>query len=58
MTIPYHDESLVWTERHRQAALDRKPCPRCGGDRLRTDFTGSGECHAPQNPTADREGDR
>ena len=27
---------------------DDMPCPRCGGDRLRPDFTGSGRCHAPR----------
>ena len=34
---------------HRAAvrARDNAPCPNCGGDRLRTDFTGSGKCHAP-----------
>ena len=33
--------------------LDRRdslPCPSCGGDRLRPDFTGSGACHVP-HPT-------
>lgn len=29
------------------AREDSKPCPRCGGDKLRPDFTGSGYCHAP-----------
>jgi len=28
---------------------DDEPCPKCGGDRLRTDFTGSGRCHAPRS---------
>lgn len=32
----------------RQRTRDNKPCPTCGGDRLRTDFTGSGQCHAPR----------
>lgn len=26
--------------------IDDQPCPKCGGDRLRADFTGSGSCHA------------
>ena len=30
----------------RQRRLDDEPCPRCGGDRLRNDFTDSGRCHA------------
>lgn len=34
-------------QRARQRARDNEPCPKCGGDRLRTDFTGSGRCHAP-----------
>lgn len=29
-----------------QRELDAQPCPTCGGDRLRPDFTGSGRCHA------------
>lgn len=32
--------------RRQQRELDNKPCPDCGGDRLRPDFTGSGRCHA------------
>lgn len=32
--------------RQEQRRLDNTPCPDCGGDRLRTDFTGSGRCHA------------
>jgi hypothetical protein len=28
-----------------QRAQDNEPCPVCGGDRLRTDFTASGRCH-------------
>lgn len=31
-----------------QQRIDNTPCPECGGDRLRTDFTGSGRCHAPR----------
>ena len=27
---------------------DDLPCPKCGGDRLRPDLTGSGRCHAPR----------
>lgn len=34
--------------RAEQRARDNEPCPRCGGDRLRTDFTDSGRCHAPR----------
>ena len=30
-----------------QARRDKLPCPSCGGDRLRPDFTGSGACHVP-----------
>ena len=30
----------------RSRRIDNTPCPICGGDRLRTDFTGSGRCHA------------
>lgn len=33
--------------RAEQRDRDNEPCPTCGGDRLRTDFTGSGRCHAP-----------
>ena len=36
----------VEAARARQLELDNEPCPKCGGDRLRTDFTGSGRCHA------------
>lgn len=32
-----------------QRAQDNEPCPTCGGDRLRTDFTDSGRCHAPRS---------
>ena len=31
-----------------QREADNQPCPTCGGDRLRTDFTGSGRCHVPR----------
>lgn len=37
---------------------DSEPCPRCGGDKLRPDFTGSGYCHAPMaafNPPQERQ---
>lgn len=34
--------------RAEQRDLDNLPCSKCGGDRLRTDFTGSGRCHAPR----------
>ena len=33
-----------------QARRDKLPCPSCGGDRLRPDFTDSGACHVP-HPT-------
>lgn len=42
--------SLV-THRAEQSARDNEPCPKCGGDRLRSDFTGSGRCHAPRAAT-------
>lgn len=32
---------------------DNEPCPTCGGDKLRTDFTKSGRCHAPRLETDD-----
>lgn len=28
-----------------QRAQDNEPCTTCGGDRLRSDFTGNGRCH-------------
>lgn len=31
--------------RRQQQQRDSLPCPTCGGDRLRPDFTGSGRCH-------------
>jgi hypothetical protein len=34
-------------EAARQQRIDNTPCPTCGGDRLRPDFTDSGRCHAP-----------
>jgi hypothetical protein len=39
------DETTFLNARILQAAQDRLPCPRCGGDRLRADFTSSGKCH-------------
>lgn len=36
----------------RQRALDNTPCPKCGGDLLRADFTENPLCHAPI-PTLD-----
>jgi len=36
----------VEAARARQRERDNEPCPKCGGDRLRTDFTSSGRCHA------------
>ncbi len=44
--------------RARQRAKDNEPCATCGGDRLRTDFTGSGRCHAPIAGVVGQEGDR
>lgn len=35
-------------QRARQRTKDNDPCATCGGDRLGTDFTGSGRCHAPR----------
>ena len=34
--------------RREQRERDNLPCPKCGGDRLRSDFTGSDRCHAPR----------
>lgn len=43
--------------REEQRARDNEPCPACGGDRLRADFTGSGRCHAarPLPATSEQE---
>lgn len=35
-------------ERVKQRARDDQPCPSCGGDRLRPDFTEVDRCHAPR----------
>lgn len=35
-------------EAAKQRRLDATPCPRCGGDLLRQDFTDSGRCHTPR----------
>lgn len=32
--------------RAEQRDRDNQPCDKCGGDRLRPDFTQSGRCHA------------
>lgn len=40
--------------RAEQRKRDNEPCPKCGGDRLRTDFTGSGRCHSPLPATIQR----
>lgn len=32
--------------RARQRRKDREPCQKCGGDRLRPDFTDPARCHA------------
>lgn len=37
--------------RAEQRDRDSEPCPTCGGDRLRADFTDSGRCHAPTTST-------
>ena len=34
--------------RREQRLLDNLPCPECGGDRLRADFTTPGRCHVPR----------
>lgn len=34
--------------RREQRLLDDLPCPQCGGDRLRADFTTPGRCHVPR----------
>lgn len=34
--------------RARQRRTDNTPCPDCGGDRLRADFTNPDRCHAPR----------
>ena len=34
--------------RREQRLLDDLPCPQCGGDRLRADFTTLGRCHVPR----------
>lgn len=34
--------------RAQQRRLDREPCPTCGGDRLRADFTNPDRCHVPR----------
>lgn len=47
---PLAHMSSAAAERLRQSVIDRRPCPACGGDRLRQDFTGSGRCHVPQKP--------
>jgi hypothetical protein len=39
---------LLSVERAR--AVRNEPCPVCGGDRLRPDYTGSGHCHAGRSP--------
>lgn len=45
-------------EHTRRQRIDDTPCPKCGGDRLRQDFTGSGRCHAPRPaPSTTTEGE-
>ena len=41
------DEKIRVLSGSNQRDADLRQCPKCGGDRLRTDFTGSGRCHAP-----------
>lgn len=41
--------------REHQRKLDNEPCPKCGGDRLRRNFTPGEPCHAP-HPTGGRNG--
>ncbi|MCZ4066456.1 hypothetical protein O1W71_02080 [Microbacterium sp. H37-C3] len=43
--------------RDEQRARDNEPCAKCGGDRLRNDFTGSGRCHAARAHTGSTEQD-
>ena len=31
-----------------QRVLDNQPCPKCGGDRLRSDFVDPTRCHVPR----------
>jgi hypothetical protein len=46
------DEKIRVLSGSNQRDADLRQCPKCGGDRLRTDFTRSGYCHAPyQRPT-------
>lgn len=35
-------------ERAKQRRIDNTPCPKCGGDRLRADFTDPTRCHVPK----------
>lgn len=41
MTYPEHRAAI--------AREDSKPCPRCGGDKLRPDYTRSSYCHAQRD---------
>lgn len=34
--------------RAKQRRIDKEPCPNCGGDRLRADFTNPNRCHVPR----------
>ena len=57
MTEPIPDlaaalKATVAAAREQQRERDNLPCPKCGGDRLRGDFTGSGRCHAPRRAGA------
>ena len=38
-----------------QRLIDNEPCAKCGGDKLCTDFTGSGRCHASSAPRPEQQ---
>lgn len=40
------DYGAFATHFQEQRTTDNVPCPKCGGDRLRVDYTGSSTCHA------------
>ncbi|WP_406245830.1 hypothetical protein ACI7YT_12380 [Microbacterium sp. M] len=44
--------------RAEQRDRDNEPCEKCGGDRLRTDFTGANRCHAPRAGIVGQEGEK
>lgn len=49
--VPTPLASVFFSILDSQRAQDNESCPTCGGDRLRTDFTGSGRCHVPKEAT-------